>query len=275
MKIIDTLIITNSIEELCKEANYILNPKVTALIEEASKKETSSIGQEVFSQILLNTNISRKKRIPLCQDTGIVIVFIEIGQGVLLKGLPLEDAVNLGVRRAYTASFFRNSMVKDPIGKRINTLDNTPSIIHTKIIPGEKINISVMVKGFGSENATSLKMFPPTIDKKEVENFLLETVKEKGANACPPLFIGIGIGGTADYAIQLSKEALLSLEPMDEWEMYLLESVNKLRIGPAGLGGDITSVYLKVKTFPTHIAGLPIAINLNCHVLRVRSLVIE
>ncbi|MGC8716530.1 MAG: fumarate hydratase, partial [bacterium] len=172
-------------------------------------------------------------------------------------------------------SFFRNSIVKDPIGKRINTLDNTPSIIHTRITSGEKISISVMIKGFGSENATALRMFPPTIDRKDIEDFLLSTIKEKGVNACPPLFIGIGIGGTADYALQISKEALLSLEPMDEWEQSLLDSVNSLRIGPAGLGGDITGLYLKVKTFPTHIAGLPVAININCHILRIGRLEIE
>lgn len=275
MKIIDTLTIADSVEDLCKEVNYTINPKVLALIEEASKRETSRIGNKVFSQIILNTKISKEKKIPLCQDTGIVIVFIDIGQEVFLKGIPLENAVNLGVRRAYTASFFRNSIVKDPIGKRINTLDNTPAIIHTKIIPGEKINISVIVKGFGSENATSLKMFPPTIEKKEIEKFLLDTVKEKGVNACPPLFIGIGIGGSADYAVQLSKESLVSLEPMDDWETSLLESVNRLRIGPAGLGGDITAVYLKIKTFPAHIAGLPVAININCHILRVGSVIIE
>jgi fumarate hydratase subunit alpha len=275
MKIIDTLTIADGVEDLCKEVNYTINPKVLALIEEASKRETSRIGNKVFSQIILNTKISKEKKIPLCQDTGIVIVFIDIGQEVFLKGIPLENAVNLGVRRAYTASFFRNSIVKDPIGKRINTLDNTPAIIHTKIIPGEKINISVIVKGFGSENATSLKMFPPTIEKKEIEKFLLDTVKEKGVNACPPLFIGIGIGGSADYAVQLSKESLVSLEPMDDWETSLLESVNRLRIGPAGLGGDITAVYLKIKTFPAHIAGLPVAININCHILRVGSVIIE
>lgn len=275
MKTVDTLEIAESIEYLCREANYTINPRVLALIEESSRKETSVIGKKIFSQIIQNATISREKMIPLCQDTGIVIVFIEIGQGVVLKGLPLEDAVNLGVRRAYTSSFFRSSIVKDPVEKRINTFDNTPSIIHTKIVPGEKVSISVMIKGFGSENATTLRMFPPTIEREEIEEFLLSTVKEKGINACPPLFIGIGIGGTADYALQLSKEALLRLEPMDDWERSLLDSINRLKIGPAGLGGDVTSVYLKIKSFPTHIAGLPVAININCHILRVGGLEIE
>lgn len=268
------MLISDHIERLCREINYKLDRKVLSLIEESAKRESSDIGREVFSQMLASYKMAEEDKTPLCQDTGMVSVFLEIGQEVLLEGVPIEEAVNIGVRRAYTSSFFRKSIVRDPIGKRENTMDNTPCIIHTKLSKGERVKIDVLIKGFGSENATALKMFPPTASRKDIENFLLELVKEKGINACPPLFIGIGIGGTADYALKLSKEALLDLQPMDEWETHLLERVNSLNIGPAGLGGDITAVYLKVKTFPTHIAGLPVAININCHILRKGSVII-
>lgn len=274
MRTLDTIIIANYIEKLCKEINYKLDRRVLSLIEESAEKESSSIGREVFSQMFASYKIAGEDKTPLCQDTGIVSVFLDIGQEILLEGIPVEEAINIGVRRAYTSSFFRNSIVRDPIGKRENTMDNTPCIIHTKLSSGEKIKISILIKGFGSENATVLKMFPPTASRKDIEEFLLEIVKEKGPNACPPLFIGIGIGGTADYALKLSKEALLDLKPMDEWETYLLEKVNSLNIGPAGLGGDITAIYVKTRTFPTHIAGLPVAINMNCHILRIGSVVI-
>ncbi|MGC8971724.1 MAG: fumarate hydratase [bacterium] len=269
MRTINTLQISDYIEELCERLNFRLDDRVLVLIQESAKRETSSIGKDVFSQMLTSYRLAQENKTPLCQDTGMVSVFLEIGQDVFLEGIPIEEAINIGVRRAYTSSFFRYSIVKDPIGKRENTMDNTPCIVHTKIIPGNKVRIDMLIKGFGSENATALRMFPPTASKKDVEDFLLELIKEKGINACPPLFIGIGIGGTADYAVKLSKEALLRFEPMDEWECSLLEKVNSLKIGPAGLGGDITGVYLKVKTFPTHIAGLPVAININCHILRV------
>ncbi|MCX7796969.1 MAG: fumarate hydratase [bacterium] len=274
MRTLDTITITDHIEKLCKEINYKLDEKVLSLIEESARRESSIIGREVFSQMFTSYKIAKEDKTPLCQDTGIVSVFLDIGQEILLKGIPIEEAVNIGVRRAYTSSFFRSSIVKDPIGKRENTMDNTPCVIHTKFTTGEKIKISILVKGFGSENATTLKMFPPTATKSDIEEFLLEVIKEKGPNACPPLFIGIGIGGTADYALKLSKEALLELQPMDEWESYLLNRVNNLCIGPAGLGGDITAIYVKTKTFPTHIAGLPVAININCHILRIGSVII-
>jgi len=274
MRVIDTLQISDCVEELCKRLNYKLDDRVLSIIRESAKMETSSIGQDVFSQMLASYRLAEENKTPLCQDTGMVSVFLDIGQEVFLKGLPIEEAINIGVRRAYTGSFFRCSVVKDPIGRRENTMDNTPCIIHTRIIEGDKIRLYMLIKGFGSENATALKMLPPTASKKDIEEFLLDLVKEKGINACPPLFIGIGIGGTADYALKLSKEALLQLQPMDEWESYLLEKINSLKIGPAGLGGDITTVYVKVKSFPTHIAGLPVAININCHILRVGSVML-
>lgn len=274
MRTINTLQISDYIEKLCKRLNFKLDDRVLNLIRDSAKRETSSIGKDVFSQMLASYRLAEENRTPLCQDTGMVSVFLEIGQDVILEGIPIEEAVNIGVRRAYTSSFFRCSIVKDPIGKRENTMDNTPCIVHTKIIPGDKVKMDMLIKGFGSENATALRMFPPTASKKDIEDFLLELVNEKGINACPPLFIGIGIGGTADYALKLSKEALLQLEPMDEWECYLLEKINSLKIGPAGLGGDITALYLKVKTFPTHIAGLPVAININCHILRIGSITV-
>lgn len=274
MRIINTLDISNAIETLCKRTNYKLDDKVLSIIQDASKRESSEIGKKVFSQMLESYQIAEREGTPLCQDTGMVSIFLKIGQEILLEGIPLEEAINIGVRRAYTSSFFRSSVVDDPIGSRKNTLDNTPCIIHTNLIPGDKVNINLLVKGFGSENATSLKMLPPTSSKKDIEEFLLDVIEEKGPNACPPLFIGIGIGGTADYALRLSKEALLELEPMDEWELSLLDRINSLKIGPAGLGGDFTALYVKVKTFPTHIAGLPVAININCHILRIGSAVI-
>lgn len=271
MRIINTLDISDTVEALCKKVNYKLDDRVFSIIQDASKKESSEIGRKVFSQMLDSYQIAEREKTPLCQDTGIVSVFLEIGQEVLLEGFPLEEAINIGVRRAYTSSFFRSSIVDDPIGMRKNTFDNTPCIIHTKLVPGDKISMSILVKGFGSENATSLRMFPPTASRKDLEEFVLDIIREKGPNACPPLFIGIGIGGTADYAIKLSKEALLRIEPMDEWELSLLDRINTLKIGPAGLGGDFTALYVKIKTFPTHIAGLPVAININCHILRIGS----
>lgn len=274
MRTLNTIILADYIEKLCREINYKLNKRVLSLIEESAQKESSSIGREVFSQMFISYKIAEEEKTPLCQDTGIVSVFLDIGQEVLLEGMPIEEAINIGVRRAYTSSFFRSSIVKDPIGKRENTMDNTPCIIHTRFSKGEKVKIDILIKGFGSENATALKMFPPTATREDIEEFLLEVVREKGPNACPPLFIGIGIGGTADYALKLSKKALLDLKPMDEWESHLLKRVNSLNIGPAGLGGDITAVYIKTETFPTHIAGLPVAINVNCHILRIGSVVI-
>ncbi len=274
MRTLNTIILADYIEKLCREINYKLNKRVLSLIEESAQKESSSIGREVFSQMFTSYKIAEEEKTPLCQDTGMVSVFLDIGQEVLLEGIPIEEAINMGVRRAYTSSFFRSSIVRDPIAKRENTMDNTPSIIHTRFGKGEEVKIDILIKGFGSENATALKMFPPTATRKDIEEFLLEVVREKGPNACPPLFIGMGIGGTADYALKLAKEALLDLKPMDEWEAHLLERVNSLNIGPAGLGGDITAIYVKTRVFPTHIAGLPVAININCHILRIGSAVI-
>lgn len=274
MRVINTLDLTDTIEYLCKKVNYKLDERVFLMVQEASKRENSIIGKKVLSQMLTSYELAEKEKTPLCQDTGMVSVFLDIGQEVFLNGIPLEEAINIGVRRAYTSSFFRNSIVEDPIGSRKNTLDNTPCIIHTRLIPGDRICIRLLVKGFGSENASALKMFPPTSSKKDIEEFIVDTVREKGPNACPPLFIGIGIGGTADYALKLSKQALLDLEPMNEWELSILDKINSLRIGPAGLGGDSTALYVKVKSFPTHIAGLPVAININCHILRIGGTVI-
>jgi len=271
MRKINTLDIAGIIEDLCKRVNYKLDETVISTIEEASRRESSPIGKKVLSQMLTSYQLAEEEKTPLCQDTGMVSVFLEIGQEVFLKGIPLEEAINTGVRRAYTGSFFRNSIVDDPIGTRRNTLDNTPCIINTRLISGDKINVKLLIKGFGSENATALKMFSPTSSKNDIEEFILDTVRERGPNACPPLFIGVGIGGTADYAVKLSKEALLNLEPMDEWELSILDKINSLRIGPAGLGGDVTALYVNLKTFPTHIAGLPVAININCHILRTGS----
>lgn len=266
--------IIEAVKELCVEANYYLSDDVRNTLYHAKKSETWPLAENILEQIILNSDIAKNENKPICQDTGMACVFLEIGQDVHIIGGLLEDAINEGVRRGYDEGFLRKSVVKDPIN-RINTKDNTPSIIYYDIVPGDKIKITVAPKGFGSENMSRIKMLKPSDGLQGVKDFIIETIKLAGPNPCPPIVIGVGIGGTFDKAAYLSKKALirpLNVRNKDEFysnlEKELLEDINNLGIGPQGFGGKTTAIGLNIETYPTHIAGLPVAVNINCHATR-------
>ena len=267
-KIIDT------VKELCIEANYYLSNDVKRALCNAKENETWPLAENILDQIILNSDIAKNENKPICQDTGMACVFLEIGQDVHIIGGLFEDAINEGVRRGYDEGFLRKSVVKDPIN-RINTKDNTPAIIYYDIVPGDKIKITVAPKGFGSENMSRIKMLKPSDGLQGVKDFIIETIKLAGPNPCPPIVIGVGIGGTFDKAAYLSKKALirpLNVRNKDEFysnlEKELLEDINNLGIGPQGFGGKTTAIGLNIETYPTHIAGLPVAVNIICHATR-------
>ena len=266
--------IINTVRDLCIESNYYLSNDVKEALCEAKKNETWPLAENVLDQLILNSNIAKKEDMPICQDTGMACVFVEIGQEVHIVGGILQDAINEGVRREYDEGFLRKSVVKDPID-RVNTKDNTPAIIYYDIVPGDKIKITVAPKGFGSENMSRIKMLKPSDGLQGVKDFIIETVKLAGPNPCPPIVIGVGIGGTFDKAAYLAKKALI--RPLDkrndekfysDLEKELLDTINKLGIGPQGFGGKTTALGLNIETCPTHIAGLPVAVNINCHATR-------
>ncbi len=266
--------IIEAVKELCVEANYYLSDDVRNTLYHAKKSETWPLAENILEQIILNSDIAKNENKPICQDTGMTCVFLEIGQDVHIIGGLLEDAINEGVRRGYDEGFLRKSVVKDPIN-RINTKDNTPAIIYYDIVPGDKIKITVAPKGFGSENMSRIKMLKPSDGLQGVKDFIIETIKLAGPNPCPPIVIGVGIGGTFDKAAYLSKKALirpLNVRNKDEFysnlEKELLEDINNLGIGPQGFGGKTTAIGLNIETYPTHIAGLPVAVNINCHATR-------
>ena len=266
--------IIEAVKELCVEANYYLADDVRNTLYHAKKSETWPLAENILEQIILNSDIAKNENKPICQDTGMACVFLEIGQDVHIIGGLLEDAINEGVRRGYDEGFLRKSVVKDPIN-RINTKDNTPAIIYYDIVPGDKIKITVAPKGFGSENMSRIKMLKPSDGLQGVKDFIIETIKLAGPNPCPPIVIGVGIGGTFDKAAYLSKKALirpLNVRNKDEFysnlEKELLEDINNLGIGPQGFGGKTTAIGLNIETYPTHIAGLPVAVNINCHATR-------
>lgn len=266
--------IIEAVKELCVEANYYLSDDVRNTLYHAKKTETWPLAENILEQIILNSDIAKNENKPICQDTGMTCVFLEIGQDVHIIGGLLEDAINEGVRRGYDEGFLRKSVVKDPIN-RINTKDNTPAIIYYDIVPGDKIKITVAPKGFGSENMSRIKMLKPSDGLQGVKDFIIETIKLAGPNPCPPIVIGVGIGGTFDKAAYLSKKALirpLNVRNKDEFysnlEKELLEDINNLGIGPQGFGGKTTAIGLNIETYPTHIAGLPVAVNINCHATR-------
>ena len=266
--------IIEAVKELCVEANYYLSDDVRNTLYHAKKSETWRLAENILEQIILNSDIAKNENKPICQDTGMACVFLEIGQDVHIIGGLLEDAINEGVRRGYDEGFLRKSVVKDPIN-RINTKDNTPAIIYYDIVPGDKIKITVAPKGFGSENMSRIKMLKPSDGLQGVKDFIIETIKLAGPNPCPPIVIGVGIGGTFDKAAYLSKKALirpLNVRNKDEFysnlEKELLEDINNLGIGPQGFGGKTTAIGLNIETYPTHIAGLPVAVNINCHATR-------
>ena len=280
MKNINVNEIIKTVKELSIEANYYLPNDVKEAIEKAEKNEKWPIANNILNKILENSQIASAEKMPICQDTGMACVFIDIGQDVHITGGSLEEAINEGVRQGYAEGFLRKSVVKDPL-HRVNTNDNTPALIYYNMVPGDKVKITVAPKGFGSENMSRIAMLKPSDGLEGVKNFVLETVRMAGPNPCPPIVIGIGIGGSFDKAAYLAKKALI--RPVNEnntdefygnLEKELLEEVNKIGIGPQGFGGKTTALALNIETYPTHIAGLPVAVNINCHATRHKERVL-
>ena len=266
--------ISKNIKEMCIEANHFLSKDMDIAMKNAVSTEKSPLGKKILSQLQDNLKIAGKDMIPICQDTGMAVVFLEIGQDVHFEGGNLEDAVNEGIRRGYVDGYLRKSVVKDPI-LRENTKDNTPGIIHYKIVPGDQVKIKVAPKGFGSENMRRVFMLKPADGIEGVKEAVLTAVKDAGPNACPPMVVGVGIGGTFEKCALMAKEALTrevgshsDIPYVKELEEELLERINKIGIGPGGLGGSTTALAVNVNTYPTHIAGLPVAVNICCHVNR-------
>ena len=274
MREVSTEEITKNIKEMCIEANYTLSDDVKNKIINSAAVEESEIGKKILNQLEENMNIADSDNIPICQDTGMAVIFIKIGQDVHITGGNLEDAINQGVREGYIEGYLRKSVVKDPI-IRENTKDNTPAVIHYEIIPGDKIEITVAPKGFGSENMSRVFMLKPADGIEGVKDAVLTAVKDAGPNACPPMVVGVGIGGTFEKCAILAKKALTrpvgehsDIPYVKDMEEELLGKINRLGIGPGGLGGTTTALAVNINTYPTHIAGLPVAVNICCHVNR-------
>ena len=274
MREVNVSIITDNIKEMCIEANHFLTDDMKNVFEKAVKKEESALGKQVLGQLEENLKIAGEDMIPICQDTGMAVVFINVGQDVHLIGGDITDAINEGVRRGYVDGYLRKSVVKDPI-YRENTKDNTPAVIHFNIVPGDKVDITVAPKGFGSENMSRVFMLKPADGIEGVKEAILTAVKDAGPNACPPMVVGVGIGGTFEKCAYLAKKALTRdlneespVEYVRDLEKEMLEKINKLGIGPGGLGGTQTALAINIETYPTHIAGLPVAVNICCHVNR-------
>lgn len=274
MREINCCEIIEAIKEMCIEANHFLSPDMKKVMDAAVEKEESPLGKQILNQLEENLDIAAKDRIPICQDTGMAVVFLKVGQEVHVTGGSLTDAVNEGVRRGYTEGFLRKSVVKDPI-LRENTKDNTPAVIHYEIVPGDQVEITVAPKGFGSENMSRIFMLKPADGIEGVKEAVVTAVRDAGPNACPPMVVGVGIGGTFEKCAILAKKALtrnLNQKPevpyVRELEEELLTRINDLGIGPGGLGGRQTALAVNVETYPTHIAGLPVAVNICCHVNR-------
>lgn len=277
MREINVSEITKTIKKLCIDANYNLSDDMINQLKKAKEKETFDIAKGVLDKILINANIAATEKMPMCQDTGMTCVFIEIGQDAHIVGGSLEEAINKGVAEGYEEGFLRKSVVKDPID-RVNTKDNTPAVIYYDIVSGDKFKITVAPKGFGSENMSQIKMLKPSDGLKGVKEFILKVVKEAGPNPCPPIVVGVGIGGTFDKAANIAKRAAIRATDKAnpnpfyaELEKELTEEINKLGIGPQGFGGRTTALAVNIETYPTHIAGLPVAVNINCHAARHAS----
>lgn len=280
MREINTDVIIDVVERLCISANEHLPEDVKCAIKNCRACEDGTIAQGILDDIIKNFEIADSENVPICQDTGMACVFLEIGQDVHIVGDNLADAINEGVRRGYAKGYLRKSVVKDPV-LRGNTGDNTPAMIYTEIVPGENIKITVGPKGFGSENMSAIRMFKPSAGIQGIKDFIIETVENAGPNPCPPMVVGVGIGGTFDKAALLAKKALMRPLGTHHPETYyadleteMLEKINQLGIGPQGFGGKTTAIGLNIETMPTHIAGMPCAININCHVTRHKSEVI-
>lgn len=274
MKELDLTRVTDEVERMCIEGNYFIGKDVLDKIKEAYAKEESEVGKNILGQIIENDEIAANEQVPMCQDTGIVVVFLEVGTEVKIPG-DIYAAINEGVRRGYEKGYLRKSVVKDPLD-RVNTKDNTPAIIHTTLVPGsDKVKIIVAPKGGGSENMSALRMLKPSDGIEGIKKLVVETIKNAGGNPCPPIIVGVGIGGNFEKAALLAKKAILreindkSSSPINaKLEEELLELINKTGVGPLGLGGRTTALAVKVETYPCHIAALPVAINLNCHAAR-------
>ena len=280
MRQINTEKITDTVEKICIDANYNLGDDLVISLQNALNNEESPLGKEVIAQILENAEIGKNEQVPVCQDTGFAVVFVEIGQEVIIEGQGLQEAINEGVRRGYKNGYLRKSIVKNPLD-RVNTGDNTPAVIHTNIVPGDKLKITFLAKGGGCENMSRTAMLTPAQGRDGVIDFVVNTVKSAGANPCPPIIVGVGLGGTFEYATLLSKKAIL--RPVGSHnkdsntanlEDELLEEINKLGIGPQGFGGKVTALAVHVETYPCHIATLPVAVNIECHSHRPKSIVI-
>ncbi|MFG6356750.1 MAG: fumarate hydratase [Acetatifactor sp.] len=274
MRTIAVSTITDTIKEMCIEANHFLSADMKQALTDAAQAEKSALGRQILEQLQENLQIAGEDMIPICQDTGMAVIFLEIGQEIHFEGGGLEEAVHEGVRRGYVDGYLRKSVVKDPL-IRENTGDNTPAVIHYKIVPGDKVKITVAPKGFGSENMSRVFMLKPADGIEGVKNAILTAVKDAGPNACPPMVVGVGIGGTFEKCAIMAKQALTrevgehsSIPYIKDMEEELLNAVNRSGIGPGGLGGSVTALAVNINTYPTHIAGLPVAVNICCHVNR-------
>ena len=275
---IDAAVVTETVRKLFMDCNYFIGDDILCALKSARETEQSPVGRSVLSQIIENDELAAREKIPLCQDTGMAVLFVEYGDRVCIENGSFEEAVNEGVRRAYDEGYLRKSVVSDPVFDRVNTKDNTPAIIHTRITSGNKIKITAGGKGFGSENMSAIKMLTPSYGIEGVKKFILDTVFTAGPNPCPPVVVGVGIGGTFERAAQLAKKA--TFRAIDthnpdpryaELEDELLCEINKMGFGPAGLGGNTTALGVNIETSPTHIAGMPVAVNICCHAARHAS----
>ncbi|WP_297134297.1 fumarate hydratase [Terrisporobacter sp.] len=279
MREINSELITKEVKKLCIEGNIFLGDDVIKSFEDNLQKEESELGKEILNILIENATIAKDTHIPLCQDTGMAVFFVEIGQDVIIKGETLTEAINKGVSEGYTEGYLRKSVV-NPI-TRVNTKDNTPAIIHYEIVKGDQLKIEYAPKGFGSENMSKLKMLKPSDGIEGVKKFIIDTVSEAGPNPCPPIVVGVGIGGTVDKCAQIAKKALFRNigqhskdEMIADLEKELIQKINALGIGPQGLGGNTTALAVNIETFPTHIAGLPVVVNINCHASRHKQVIL-
>lgn len=280
MRRIHVSAISEAVSTACIEMNYIIDAKIEKAFKTAVKVETSPLGQAIIYDLLTNADKARENIAPLCQDTGMVVAFVKLGQDVQIEGGGLDNAIQEGIRRGYDQGYLRKSVVSDPLLRK-NTGDNTPGIIYYDVVEGDRFEIEIAAKGFGSENMSRSKMLKPSDGVSGVIEFVLETVRLAGSNPCPPIIVGVGIGGTLDKAAQISKKALLrdlnepnTVSHLADLEITLLEAINKLGIGPQGLGGNTTALAVHVEAFPTHIAGLPVVVNINCHASRHHKVVL-
>lgn len=281
MRKIDASVVKETVKKLFLRCNYYIGDDIKNALQNAMECESSQVGKAVLAQILENDEIAANEEIPICQDTGMAVLFVEYGDKVIIENGSFNDAVNDGVREAYRDGYLRKSIVSDPVFDRKNTLDNTPAVIHTKIVEGENIKITAGGKGFGSENMSAIKMLPPSAGIEGIKEFVLDTVKHAGPNPCPPIVVGVGIGGTFEMCAQLAKRATfrnIDIRNSDvrykEVEEELLSSINDMGFGAAGLGGRTTALAVNIETMPTHIAGMPVAVNICCHAARHKSAIV-